>query len=129
MFTMEQTPVVCLANLALRRVCARENAATRGETADVLAGLIGEEQMLGIIAVVLIVLWLLGFVAFHITAAFIHVVLVVGVILLVVHFMRSRSKSRALGRLRQTAPPFLTLEQHHDRTSQRDQVSVWPSLS
>jgi len=46
--------------------------------------------MLGIIAVVLIVLWLLGFFAFHVTTAFIHVALVLGVILLVVHFMRGR---------------------------------------
>jgi len=43
--------------------------------------------MLGIIAAVLIVLWLLGFFAFHVTSAFIHLVLVVGLILLVVHFM------------------------------------------
>jgi Family of unknown function (DUF5670) len=44
--------------------------------------------MLGIIAAVLIVLWLLGFFAFHVTTAFIHVALIVGIILLVMHFMR-----------------------------------------
>ena len=45
--------------------------------------------MLGIIAAaVLIVLWLLGFFTFHVTTAFIHAALVVGVILLVVHFTR-----------------------------------------
>jgi Family of unknown function (DUF5670) len=47
--------------------------------------------MLGMLAAVLIVLWLLGYFAFHVTAAFIHVVLVVGLILLVVHFVRSGS--------------------------------------
>ncbi|MHB8525217.1 MAG: lmo0937 family membrane protein [Candidatus Acidiferrales bacterium] len=47
--------------------------------------------MLAILAVVLIVLWLLGFFAFHITSAFIHLVLIIGLILLVVHFMRGRS--------------------------------------
>jgi hypothetical protein len=31
---------------------------------------------------------LLGFFAFHVTAAFIHLVLVVGLVLLVLHFMR-----------------------------------------
>jgi hypothetical protein len=51
----------------------------------------GDENMLGIIAAVLIVLWLLGFFAFHITSAFIHIALVVGLILLVLHFMRGRS--------------------------------------
>ena len=49
--------------------------------------------MLGIIAAVLIVLWLLGFLAFHVTSAFIHVALVLGVILLVLHFMRGRTAS------------------------------------
>ena len=44
--------------------------------------------MLGIIAAILIVLWLLGFFAFHVTTAFIHVALIVGLILLVLHFMR-----------------------------------------
>jgi hypothetical protein len=44
--------------------------------------------MLGIFAAVLIILWLLGFFAFHVTTALIHVVLVVGLILLVLHFMR-----------------------------------------
>jgi hypothetical protein len=49
--------------------------------------------MLGIIAAVLIVLWLLGFFAFHVTVAFIHVALVVGLILLVLHFMRRSTAS------------------------------------
>ncbi len=49
--------------------------------------------MLAIIAVVLIVLWLAGFLAFHVTTAFIHVALIVGVILLVMHFMRRSAAS------------------------------------
>jgi hypothetical protein len=44
--------------------------------------------MLGIIAAVLIVLWLLGFFAFHVTTGFIHIVLVVGLVLLLIHFLR-----------------------------------------
>jgi Family of unknown function (DUF5670) len=47
--------------------------------------------MLGIIAAVLIVLWLLGFFAFHVTAGFIHIVLVLGIVLLVFHLLRGRS--------------------------------------
>jgi hypothetical protein len=47
--------------------------------------------MLGIIAAVLIVLWLLGFFAFHVTTGFLHIVLVVGLVLLVFHFLRGRS--------------------------------------
>lgn len=49
--------------------------------------------MLGIIAAVLIILWLLGFFAFHVTAGAIHIVLVVGLVLLVWHFMRRSSAS------------------------------------
>ena len=47
--------------------------------------------MLGIFAAVLIVLWLLGFFAFHVTSLFIHIVLVVGLVLLVFHLLRGRS--------------------------------------
>lgn len=61
------------------------------EIADVFALDVKEtKQMLGLLAAVLIVLWLLGFFAFHVTAAFIHVALVVGLILLVLHLLRGR---------------------------------------
>jgi uncharacterized membrane protein len=53
----------------------------------------GDEHMLGIIAAVLIVLWLLGYFAFHVTAGFIHIALVVGLILLVLHFVRGNTAS------------------------------------
>ena len=51
----------------------------------------GENKMLGIIAAVLIVLWLLGFFAFHVSSGLIHIVLVVGLIMLAVHFLRGRT--------------------------------------
>jgi hypothetical protein len=47
--------------------------------------------MLRIIAAVLIVLWLLGYFAFHVTSGLIHIVLVVAVILLILHFVTGRS--------------------------------------
>jgi hypothetical protein len=73
-----QTPVAAAANVlfALRGSSARPQ---------------GDNNMLGIIAAVLIILWLLGFFAFHVTAAFIHIVLVIGLVLLVLHFMRARA--------------------------------------
>jgi Family of unknown function (DUF5670) len=46
--------------------------------------------MLGILAIVLVVLWLLGVFAFHITTAAIHIILVIAVILIVLHFLRGR---------------------------------------
>ncbi len=49
--------------------------------------------MLGIIAAVLIVLWLLGFLAFHVSTGLIHILLVVGLILLVIHFFGGRAST------------------------------------
>jgi hypothetical protein len=46
--------------------------------------------MLATIAAVLIVLWLLGFLAFHVSSSLIHVLLVVGLIVFVLHFLRGR---------------------------------------
>ena len=50
----------------------------------------GDEDILATIAAVLIILWLLGFCAFHVSTGLIHLALVVGVIVLVLHFMRGR---------------------------------------
>jgi hypothetical protein len=46
--------------------------------------------MLGLIAAVLIICWLLGLFAFHISAGSFHILLVVGLILLVMHFVTGR---------------------------------------
>ena len=49
------------------------------------------KDMLAIIATILIVLWLLGFLAFHISTGLIHVLLVIGIVMLIAHFFRGRS--------------------------------------
>ena len=46
--------------------------------------------MLGMIAAVLLVLWLLGFFAFHVTTSLIHILLVIAVVMVVLHFVRGR---------------------------------------
>ena len=48
--------------------------------------------MLITIAVVLLVLWLLGFFAFHVTSAFIHIVLIIAVVMIVLHFLQGRRR-------------------------------------
>ena len=53
--------------------------------------------MLGIIAAVLIVCWLLGLFAFHVSTGLVHILLVVGLILLVLHFVRGRSAPHKSG--------------------------------
>jgi hypothetical protein len=44
--------------------------------------------MLLTIAIILVILWALGFFAFHVTSAFIHVVIVIAIILAILHFVR-----------------------------------------
>jgi hypothetical protein len=61
-----------------RRVAVTLAPACRGKEAPVL----------WTIFVVLLVLWLLGFFAFHVTSGFIHLVLVVAVIVLVLGLVR-----------------------------------------
>jgi hypothetical protein len=47
-------------------------------------------MFLGLFAI-LIVMWLLGFAAFHVAGGLIHLLLIVAVISLVMHFVRGRS--------------------------------------
>ena len=47
--------------------------------------------MLLVIAAILLVLWLLGFVVFHVAGGIIHLVLVVAVVMFVVHLLRGRT--------------------------------------
>lgn len=46
--------------------------------------------MLAAIAGVLFVLWLLGFLAFHVSSGVIHILLVLALISLVMHFVRGK---------------------------------------
>ena len=46
--------------------------------------------MLATIAIILLVLWLLGAFAFHVGGGLIHILLIVGIIVLVLHFIRGR---------------------------------------
>jgi hypothetical protein len=72
---------------------ARKDFRAVSDPRDSLVQKQGDENMLGIIAVILIVLWLLGFFAFHVTTAFIHAALIVGLILLVLHLVSGRTAS------------------------------------
>ena len=42
--------------------------------------------------VVLLVLWLLGFFAFHVAGGLIHLLLIIAVISLIMHFFRGRTR-------------------------------------
>ncbi|HTI66932.1 MAG TPA: lmo0937 family membrane protein [Caulobacteraceae bacterium] len=46
--------------------------------------------MFGIIAAILVVMWLLGFFALHISSFLIHVLLVVAVVAVIMHLVRGR---------------------------------------
>ena len=47
--------------------------------------------MLITLAIVLVVLWALGFLAFHVSSFAIHILLIIGVVLLVMHLLRGRA--------------------------------------
>ena len=49
--------------------------------------------MLAIIGAIVIIAWLLGITAFHVTAGVIHVALVIGIILVAMHFLTGRGRS------------------------------------
>jgi len=44
--------------------------------------------MLLIVAAILIVLWGVGFIAYRVASSFIHLLLVIGVVILALHFLR-----------------------------------------
>jgi len=46
--------------------------------------------MLATIGIVLVVLWLLGLLVFKVTSAIIHIALVIGLVLVILHFVRGR---------------------------------------
>lgn len=47
--------------------------------------------MLAGLAALIVILWLLGFLVFNVAGGLIHILLVVAVIVLVVHFVRGRA--------------------------------------
>lgn len=47
--------------------------------------------MLLTIGVILLVLWLLGFVAFHVVSSFIHILLVIAIILFLIRIIRGQN--------------------------------------
>jgi hypothetical protein len=49
--------------------------------------------MLAAVAVVFLVLWVLGFLVFHVTVAFIHILLIIAAVALVLHFVNGRGTS------------------------------------
>lgn len=48
--------------------------------------------MLLLLAIILFILWLLGFVAFHIAGGFIHILIVIAVIALIWHLIAGRRR-------------------------------------
>jgi uncharacterized metal-binding protein len=51
---------------------------------------IKDDPMLGTIAAILVVLWLLGFFAFHVGSGLIHLLLVIAVVMVILHFVTGR---------------------------------------
>ncbi len=49
--------------------------------------------MLAGVAIIFLVLWVLGFLVFHVTVAFIHILLIIAAVALVLHFVNGRGTS------------------------------------
>jgi hypothetical protein len=47
--------------------------------------------MLAIIGAALLLMWILGFAAFHVTSGLIHILLVLAVISVIMHFVRGKT--------------------------------------
>jgi hypothetical protein len=43
------------------------------------------------IGIVLVILWLLGFLVLHVTSFLIHILLLVGIVAVIMHFVRGRA--------------------------------------
>jgi len=69
--------------------CARSRQGGSIRVEDELFRLGG--SVLALIGLVLLVMWLLGFVAFHVTTGVIHVLLVLALISIIMHFLRGRT--------------------------------------
>jgi Family of unknown function (DUF5670) len=69
--------------------CLQRDAGFREASFDA-AGRGEEKAMLYTIAVILLILWLLGFVGVYTIGAFIHVLLVIALVLLLVQFVSGR---------------------------------------
>ncbi len=46
--------------------------------------------MLAALAIILLIAWLLGLVAFHVTSGLIHIILIVAIIAFILHFITGR---------------------------------------
>jgi hypothetical protein len=63
----------------------------RGRVIDRYAGdTKGEIPMLLTIAIILLILWALGFFAFHVAGGLIHILLIIGIIVLIWNFVAGR---------------------------------------
>jgi hypothetical protein len=66
------------------------------EDASFYADTKGGTRMLAIIGIIVVLAWLLGLTAFHVAGGLVHIALVVGLILIVAHFVMGRSRSTAV---------------------------------
>jgi hypothetical protein len=48
--------------------------------------------MLMILAVILLIAWLLGFVVFHVSSALIHLLIIIAIVMFILHFIRGRGR-------------------------------------
>jgi len=68
----------------------RDLGSGRGVAASFARGCEEKKNMLGLIAAILVICWLIGLFAFHVSTGLFHILLVVGIILLILHFVSGK---------------------------------------
>ena len=86
---------VSLLNLAGRDTTADDGFVVHFRLQSGVAGVMQStaaevDSMLLILAIILLIAWLCGFLVFHVTAWFIHLIVVIAVILFILHFVTGR---------------------------------------
>jgi hypothetical protein len=79
-----------LAGAAETEVRAGSTREGHAQASPLLSSTGGGGEVLLTLAIILLIAWLLGLVAFHVTAWFIHILIVLAVIIFILHFVRGR---------------------------------------
>jgi Flp pilus assembly protein TadB len=88
----EQLFLLQTRNLKLEETL-RDLGSGRGFAASFARGCKEKKNMLGLIAAILIICWLIGLFAFHVSTGLFHILIVVGIILLILHFVSGKRVS------------------------------------
>ncbi|MDO9386252.1 MAG: lmo0937 family membrane protein [Thiobacillus sp.] len=83
-------PILKAVDLQSVKMTGKPNVSKRVGSSGYILYFIGSEKMLGTIAIILIVLWLLGMVSAYTMGGFIHILLVIAIVVILVRVIQGR---------------------------------------